>query len=104
MAAIVDRAEAFRRLGRAEEVKTVRRELRLGLKDRSITLADALERARANPDCHRMAVVQLLRSMSYVGPTKIGRTLRLAGMSADKKVGALTDRQAEILVGALDRD
>lgn len=79
--------------------RQVRAQVRLGLADGSIQVADVLREGQA-PDergriLARMKVVELLSSFRGIGPIRAADIMDAIGIAANRRVGGLGSRQVE---------
>ena len=74
---------------RSLELRRARAALKARLTDRSLTLAEALER----PDAQAMLVSDLLRALPFVGQGKSAKMMKQARIPAGKRVAGIGVRQ-----------
>jgi hypothetical protein len=83
---------------KGHRVRQERRDLRIALKERRITLAEALE----HPAAAGMMLERLLLWMPRMGRHTVPTFLSRLPMSPARLVGTLTERERGVLVGARD--
>lgn len=84
-------------LDRANEVRSYHQRVRLALKARRVSLREVL----GDETCASMRVGETLLALPGVGSVKRDRVLRRAVVPATKRLGELTGRQREALLGEL---
>ena len=97
-----DRAAAA---ARGVQARQVRAQVRAGLADGSIPVAEVLGDAQAADErgriLARMKVVDLLSSFRGIGPTRAADIMEDIGIAANRRVGGLGSRQVEAITDVL---
>lgn len=96
---VPERTEAQRTeaLARANEIRTVRAQLKRDIKARRALVSELLE-AKVHPDLRTMKAADLLAAMPFVGPERAAEMLKAAGAASSKTLGGMTVRQRAVLV------
>jgi hypothetical protein len=85
--------------------RQVRAQVRAGLADGSIRVADVLRDGQADDDrgriLARMRVSDLISSFRGIGPVRAAEAMDRIGIAANRRVGGLGHFQVEALVDAL---
>lgn len=87
-------------LKKAQEMRSKRAELRIKLKEGSLTLVDVLE-SNDNEVISRMRVTYLLQSLPQVGKVTSEKVMREIGINENRRVQGLGRRQRELLLQRL---
>lgn len=90
----------LRALGRANEVRLARAELKRRIGDGELSVSEVIQQCPW--EAHSMAVADLLTSQRRWGTTRCRRVLAQVPVSETKPVGALTQRQRTALAALLD--
>lgn len=85
-------------LAKAAEARRLRAELKELLKTGSLTFAQLLERADAEPMVAGMKVNSLLAAMPGTGKVKAKRMMEAFGIADNRRIRGLGDRQREALL------
>jgi hypothetical protein len=84
---------------RGVHARQVRAQVRAGLADGSIRVADVLRAGQGRDErgriIARMKVVELLSSFRGIGPTRAADIMESIGIAANRRVGGLGPRQVE---------
>ena len=83
---------------KATAARAVRAEVKAKLKDRSITVAEILQRAEEDEALSRMKVSDLLESAPGIGKVRSAAIMEEIGISPSRKIRGLGSHQAEKLV------
>lgn len=79
--------------------RQVRAQVRTGLADGSLQVADVLRDGQGNDErgriLARMKVVELLSSFRGIGPTRAADIMDAIGIAANRRIGGLGPRQVE---------
>ncbi len=85
-------------LVKATEVRSARRVFKESLAREEMTLAEAIERAKADEALAGIRVHDLLQCLSGVGPKRASAVMEEIGISAARRVRGLGVHQVEALV------
>jgi hypothetical protein len=92
--------QRLRALGRANEVRLARAEIKRRIADGRMTAATVL--LACPREAHGWSVSELLMSQRRWGRTRCRKFLERNHISELKQIGQLTERQKQLLVGQLD--
>ncbi len=92
-------AQHMRALERANQVRLARAELKRGVADGIIDVAEVV--LACPPEAEGMAVADLLTSQRRWGQTRVRRFLLTVPLSETKTIGSMTERQRVVLAKML---
>lgn len=88
---------------KATAARAVRAEVKAKLKDRSITVAEILQRSEEDEALSRMKVSDLLESAPGIGKVRSAAIMEEIGIAKTRRVRGLGVHQRKALIDQLDR-
>ncbi|CAL8897766.1 hypothetical protein KVA01_07190 [Kocuria varians] len=88
---------------KATAARTARAEIKKGLRDGSLTVADVLSRSEGDEAVSRLKVTELLEATPGIGKVRSAAIMENIGIAPTRRVRGLGQHQRRALVDYLDR-
>ncbi|QBJ21566.1 DNA-binding protein [Kocuria marina subsp. indica] len=95
--------ERSRAREKATAARTARAEIKKGLRDGSITVAQVLRRGEEDEAVSRLKVTELLEATPGIGKVRSAAIMKQIGIAPTRRVRGLGQHQRKALVDYLDR-